>query len=64
MKRYIIALIILSGITHFAYFGYPDSVVFDEVHFGNFASAYTDGNYFFDIWRCLNHHYISKANKE
>ncbi len=62
MKRfYIILLVLLSGITHFIYFGYPNSVVFDEVHFGNFASAYTTGNYFFDIHPPLGKLLISAA---
>ena len=62
MKRYyILILILLSGITHFIYFGYPRNVVFDEVHFGNFASAYTAGNYFFDIHPPLGKLLISAA---
>ncbi|OHT03816.1 hypothetical protein TRFO_01511 [Tritrichomonas foetus] len=28
---------------------YPDCVVFDEFHFGQFINDYHDGNYFFDI---------------
>ncbi|KAL6943641.1 hypothetical protein ACO0OE_003532 [Hanseniaspora uvarum] len=28
---------------------YPDSVVFDEVHFGKFAAKYITGTYFFDV---------------
>lgn len=28
---------------------YPDSVVFDEVHFGGFARKYILGNFFMDV---------------
>lgn len=51
-KKYILILIIifiLSIATHFAFFGHPDSCVFDEVHFGKFVSGYLDHKYFFDI---------------
>lgn len=49
MKKYLWILIFLSLFTRFAYFGYPDRVVFDEVHFGKFVSGYYTGEYFFDI---------------
>ena len=45
-----IPLIILaiSFVTHFIFLGQPASVVFDEVFYGNFMSAYWQGLYFFD----------------
>ena len=46
---YIIILLGLSLITHFAYFGHPNETVFDEVHFGKFISAYYTHNYYYDI---------------
>lgn len=49
MKKYLIAIIAVSLATHFAFFGWPDSTVFDEVHFGRFVSGYYTGEYFFDI---------------
>jgi len=39
----------MSLLTHFAFFGHPESVVFDEVHFGKYISGYYTGEYFFDI---------------
>lgn len=35
--------------TRFWFFGSPNEVVFDEVHFGKFVSGYYTGEYFFDI---------------
>lgn len=35
--------------TRFWFFGSPNEVVFDEVHFGKFVSGYYTGKYFFDI---------------
>lgn len=49
MKWRILTLLILSGLSHFIFFGRPAEVVFDEVHFGNFASSYETGRYFFDV---------------
>ncbi|SSD59841.1 probable Dolichyl-phosphate-mannose--protein mannosyltransferase 1 [Saccharomycodes ludwigii] len=43
---------LLMGITLFVRLynlSYPDSVVFDEVHFGKFASKYIRGSFFFDV---------------
>ena len=48
-KWYIIILLFLSVVTHFAFFGYPNQTVFDEVHFGKFISAYYTGEYYYDI---------------
>ncbi|MBI2451267.1 MAG: phospholipid carrier-dependent glycosyltransferase [Parcubacteria group bacterium] len=45
----IFILLILGLLTHFLFFSYPNEVVFDEVHFGKFLSAYLTGDYFFDI---------------
>lgn len=49
MKYYLFAIIFLSILTHFLFWGYPKQVVFDEVHFGYFATEYMSGKYFFDI---------------
>lgn len=35
--------------TRFYYIWYPSEVVFDEVHFGKFASYYIERTYFFDL---------------
>ena len=40
---------LISLLTHFHKFGEPNSVVFDEVYFGNFTNYYQKGEYFFDI---------------
>lgn len=48
-KKLIILLLVLSAVTHFAFFGHPNQTVFDEVHFGKFISGYLTGEYFFDI---------------
>ncbi len=48
-NRALILLLIISFSVHFVYLDYPNEVVFDEVHFGKFASAYYTGNYYFDI---------------
>lgn len=42
-------LLAVSILTHFAYFGQPDSVVFDEVHYVHFTSYYSTGETYFDI---------------
>lgn len=44
-----ITLLALGLLTRFLFFGYPNEVVFDEVHFGKFISWYAEGSYFFDI---------------
>lgn len=51
-KGYRIALILVTVaafITRFWKINYPNQVVFDEVHFGKFASYYLQGTYFFDV---------------
>ncbi len=42
-------LILLAIATRFLFLDYPAEVVFDEVHFGKFVSAYFTHNYYFDI---------------
>jgi dolichyl-phosphate-mannose-protein mannosyltransferase len=42
-------LFIASALTHIAYFGWPQEVVFDEVHNGRFISNYANHSYFFDV---------------
>lgn len=44
-----VIILAISAFFHFIHFGFPASVVFDEVYYGNFASNYWQGNYFFDI---------------
>ncbi|KAG0329642.1 hypothetical protein BG000_012018, partial [Podila horticola] len=49
------SLLALVGLTALAFFtrfykiSEPNEVVFDEVHFGKFASYYLQGSYFFDV---------------
>lgn len=45
----LIAITILAFATRFYAISYPDEVVFDEVHFGKFASYYLQRTYFFDL---------------
>ncbi|KAK9494778.1 Dolichyl-phosphate-mannose-protein mannosyltransferase-domain-containing protein [Lipomyces doorenjongii] len=40
---------LLSILTRFYLLNHPDQVVFDEVHFGKFASYYLQRTYFFDV---------------
>ncbi|GES58799.1 mannosyltransferase PMTI [Aspergillus terreus] len=42
-------LTVLAFITRFYKISYPNEVVFDEVHFGKFASYYLQRTYFFDV---------------
>ncbi|KAG7697556.1 hypothetical protein KL930_000390 [Ogataea haglerorum] len=44
-----IVLTFLALATRFYFIWYPDEVVFDEVHFGKFASYYLERTYFFDL---------------
>lgn len=43
------AITLVAFIARFYYIWYPDEVVFDEVHFGKFASYYIQRTYFFDL---------------
>ncbi|KAI8594301.1 Dolichyl-phosphate-mannose-protein mannosyltransferase-domain-containing protein [Dissophora ornata] len=46
----IVAVIcVVSLIVRLWHIGYPTSVVFDEVHFGGFASKYIKGRFFMDV---------------
>ncbi|KAL1894128.1 Dolichyl-phosphate-mannose--protein mannosyltransferase 4 [Ceratocystis pirilliformis] len=40
---------LMAFATRFWGISHPDEVVFDEVHFGKFASYYIQGTYFFDV---------------
>lgn len=47
--RHLIILICFSFLTRFWNLVYPPNVVFDESHFGLYATKYLSGQYFFDI---------------
>lgn len=50
--RYWVAMILVTLLAIYVRFnkiGTPDKVVFDEVHFGKFASYYLERTYFFDL---------------
>ncbi len=44
-----VIIFFFSSAIHFIFSGNPPSVVFDEVYYGNFASEYWHGTYFFDL---------------
>ncbi len=46
---HVFLIICISFTTHFVYFGWPGSVVFDEVHIGKYITEYIKGNYMFDV---------------
>lgn len=50
-KYYLLLAIVtaLAVYTRFTKIGFPTKVVFDEVHFGKFASYYLERTYFFDL---------------
>ncbi len=48
-KWFLVILLTISVATHFAFFGHPNQIVFDEVHFGKFISGYYTHQYYFDI---------------
>ncbi|KAI0203893.1 glycosyltransferase family 39 protein [Astrocystis sublimbata] len=43
------AITLLAFVTRFWGISHPNEVVFDEVHFGKFASYYLENTYFFDV---------------
>ena len=45
----VFAFTVVSFWTHFWIIQFPEHVVFDEVHFGNFTNWYTKSRFFFDI---------------
>ncbi len=45
----VLILTLISLSTHIIFFGHPSSVVFDEVHIGNYISNYLESSYFFDV---------------
>ena len=47
-KGFIVVLLVLSAVTHFAYFGNPDNVVFDEVWYGRHVNDYLRRTFHFD----------------
>ena len=48
-KSLLLIILAVSIATHFAFFGHPNQIVFDEVHFGKFISGYYTHQYYFDI---------------
>lgn len=44
-----IFILVFSMVVHLVLFGYPASVVFDEVHIGHYITEYLKGNYMFDV---------------
>ncbi|KAM0708702.1 hypothetical protein Q7P35_005355 [Cladosporium inversicolor] len=48
-KLALVVITILAFITRFWGISHPNQVVFDEVHFGKFASYYLQRTYFFDV---------------
>lgn len=51
IKRHypLLILLVLALCSRFLFLSYPSEVVFDEVHFGKFVSAYFTRQYYFDI---------------
>lgn len=45
----ILALVLVGIYVRFSKIGYPNSVVFDEVHFGGFSKKYVLGKFFMDV---------------
>ncbi|WPK24767.1 hypothetical protein PUMCH_002057 [Australozyma saopauloensis] len=45
----LIAVTAVAAFLRFRILDFPNKVVFDEVHFGKFASYYLEGTYFFDL---------------
>lgn len=59
----IIVLIVLAVFTRFWHLQQPSEVVFDEVHFGKFVSAYFNNEYYFDIHPPLGKMMIAMSAK-
>ncbi|KAF8759711.1 MIR domain [Rhizoctonia solani] len=47
--KILVIVVIIASFVRLYKISYPDSVVFDEVHFGNFASKYIKTRYFVDV---------------
>lgn len=45
----LVAVTLVAAFLRFRIIGFPNKVVFDEVHFGKFASFYLQHTYFFDL---------------
>ncbi|GMM54671.1 hypothetical protein DAKH74_012870 [Maudiozyma humilis] len=58
-RSYCIIITLLGLIVRVIRISYPDQVVFDEVHFGKFASYYLERRFFFDIHPPLAKMYIA-----
>lgn len=48
-KIWLVIVTLLAAFVRFYKLWYPKEVVFDEVHFGKFASYYLERSYFFDV---------------
>jgi dolichyl-phosphate-mannose-protein mannosyltransferase len=48
-KIVLVVITVLAFVTRFWGISHPNEVVFDEVHFGKFASYYLERTYFFDV---------------
>nr|AIA92240.1 PMT [uncultured Saccharomyces] len=48
-KLLVACLAVFTAVIRLHGLAWPDSVVFDEVHFGGFASQYIRGTYFMDV---------------
>lgn len=48
-KAMVVALMVFTGVVRLYKLSWPSSVVFDEVHFGGFASKYIKGTFFMDV---------------
>jgi len=49
-KNFLIIILVILGLTtRLIFLDHPNELVFDEVHFGKFVSAYFTGEYYFDI---------------
>ena len=46
---FIVLLTLIAGLVRFYKIDNPSEIVFDEVHFGGFASKYITSRFFFDV---------------